>query len=96
MGLAVLPARLSKEIVLLEQAMLENKKIDSIPELQSHGTWAKEVLQNHPEFSKENARHILEQEIGKVFLEVLCDAGVFKRTTEGNAAFHKVLAFQYH
>ena len=92
MGLAVLPARLSKEIVLLEQAMLENKEIDSIPELQSHGTWAKEVLQNHPEFSKENARHILEQEIGKVFLEVLCDAGVFKRTTEGNVAFQKFIA----
>ena len=92
MGLAVLPARLSKEIVLLEQAMLENKEIDSIPELQSHGTWAKEVLQNHPEFSKENARNILEQEIGKVFLEVLCDARVFKRTTEGNAAFQKFIA----
>ena len=92
MGLAVLPARLSKEIVLLEQAMLENKEIDSIPELQSHGTWAKEVLQNHPEFSKENARNILEQEIGKVFLEVLCDAGGFKRTTEGNFAFQKFIA----
>ena len=36
-------------------------------------------------------RKILEQEIGEVFLEVLCDAGVFKRNPEGQAAFDKFI-----
>ena len=91
MGLAVLPARLSKEIVLLENAMLNGEDLRAVPELASHADWAEKVLNDHPEFSAENARNILEQEIGKVFLEVLCDAGVYKRTEEGQAAFMRFI-----
>ena len=91
MGLAVLPARLSKEIVLLEDALLNGKDLRATPELASHADWAEEVLKAHPEFSADNARHILEQEIGKVFLEVLCDAGVYKRNAEGQAAFQRFI-----
>ncbi|MBQ2916247.1 MAG: UDP-glucose--hexose-1-phosphate uridylyltransferase [Clostridia bacterium] len=91
MGLAVLPARLSKEIVLLENAMLNGEDLRAVPELASHADWAEKVLKDHPEFSAENAHNILEQEIGKVFLEVLCDAGVYKRTEEGQAAFMRFI-----
>ncbi|MBQ2880943.1 MAG: UDP-glucose--hexose-1-phosphate uridylyltransferase [Clostridia bacterium] len=92
MGLAVLPARLSKEIVLLEKALLEGADLREDAALASHADWAEEVLNAHPEFSAENARGILEQEIGKVFLEVLCDAGVYKRNEEGQAAFKRFIA----
>ena len=91
MGLAVLPARLANEIVALEKAMLGGENLDTVPEIATHVEWAREVLERHPEFSPENAREILEQEIGDVFLEVLCDAGVFKRNTEGQAAFDKFI-----
>ncbi len=91
MGLAVLPARLSKEIVLIENAMLNGEDLRAVPELASHADWAEKVLKDHPEFSAENARNILEQEIGKVFLEVLCDAGVYKRTADGQAAFQRFI-----
>lgn len=91
MGLAVLPARLSKEIVMLEKAMLCGEDLCGIPELTCHAEWAAEVLSRHPEFSESTARGILEQEIGKVFLEVLEDAGVFKRTEEGQAAFMRFI-----
>ena len=91
MGLAVLPARLANEIVALEKAMLGGESLESIPETASHAEWAKDVLNRHPEFSSENAREILEQEIGEVFLEVLRDAGVFKRNPEGQAAFDKFI-----
>ena len=87
MGLAVLPARLAKEIVLLEDAMLSGENLYTCPELTHHAEWAEEILKRYPDFSKENARAILEKEIGKVFLEVLEDAGVFKRTNEGIHAF---------
>ncbi len=91
MGLAVLPSRLATEIGEMEQAMLEGKAFDT-PSLAPHAAWAADVLARHPEFGKDNARAILEQEIGKVFAEVLEDAGVFKRNEEGKAAFLRFTA----
>ena len=87
MGLAVLPSRLSKEMVMLEKAMLGGEALRGIPELTCHAEWAAEVLSRHPEFSESTARGILEQEIGRVFLEVLEDAGVYKRNEQGREAF---------
>ena len=91
MGLAVLPARLANEISILEKALINGEDLDAIPETASHAKWAREVVMRHPEFSSENARAILEKEIGRVFLEVLCDAGVFKRNEEGQAAFDRFI-----
>ena len=89
MGLAVLPARLATEIVALEEAILNGESLEASPPTASHAEWANEVIKNHPELSRDNARAILEQEIGKVFLEVLMDAGVYKRNEEGIAAFDR-------
>ena len=89
MGLAVLPARLATEIVALEEAILNGESLEASPQTASHAEWANEVIKNHPELSRDNARAILEQEIGKVFLEVLMDAGVYKRNEEGIAAFDR-------
>ena len=41
----------------------------------------------YPEFSEANAGDILRLEVGKVFEQVLCDAGVFKRTEKGISDF---------
>ena len=71
--------------------MVSGQNLYLLPEMAPHAKWATEVLGRHPEFSEENAREILEQEIGEVFLEVLKDAGVFKRTEEGTAAFSKFI-----
>ena len=89
MGLAVLPSRLAKDIGMIESAMLRGESLVAIPELTGHAKWAQQVLERHPEFCEENARRILEEEIGKVFLEVLLDAGVFKRDKNGKAAFER-------
>lgn len=91
MGLAVLPARLARDIGVLEKMMISGQSLYALPEMASHAKWATEVLGRHPEFSAENAREILKQEIGEVFLEVLKDAGVFKRTEEGQLAFGKFI-----
>ncbi len=88
MGLAVLPSRLATEIVELEEALLHGSDFDA-PSLASHADWAKEVLAAHPELNKDNALAVLQEEIGKVFKEVLEDAGVFKRDAEGQAAFRR-------
>lgn len=93
MGLAVLPARLAKSISAIKDALLCHKNLNDIEELAQHAIWAEQVLQNHPEFCENNATHILKQEIGKVFLNVLTDAGVFKRDAEGKAAFIRFVNF---
>ena len=89
MGLAVLPARLKGEMAMLKNAMLNGENLYDISALTKHADWANDILLNHPEFSKDNAEMIIKEEIGKVFLEVLEDAGVFKRTEEGKRAFLK-------
>lgn len=91
MGLAILPARLAREIGMLEKAMLSRQNLYALPEITAHAKWATKILERHPEFSSENAREILQQEIGEVFLDVLKDAGVFKRTDEGKIAFGKFI-----
>ncbi|MBE6642746.1 MAG: UDP-glucose--hexose-1-phosphate uridylyltransferase [Ruminococcaceae bacterium] len=87
MGLAVLPARLSKELVTLEKALVNGEELNTYPELVQHADWAKEVLARHPEFCADNAKHIIEQEVGEVFRQVLLDAGVYKRDEAGKNAF---------
>ena len=38
-------------------------------------------------FTAENTQEILRREVGRVFMQVLCDAGVYKRDAAGQAAF---------
>ena len=87
MGLAVLPSRLAVELKSVEKALLENKDLTQDPQTAAHSDWAKEILKNHPEFSAENAEEIIRYEVGKVFEQVLCDSGVFKRDEKGQNAF---------
>lgn len=87
MGLAVLPARLAVELEEVKKAMLSGAGLNSNPATASHARWAKDILLRYPEFSEANAENILRLEVGKVFEQVLCDAGVFKRTEKGISDF---------
>ncbi|MBE5938825.1 MAG: UDP-glucose--hexose-1-phosphate uridylyltransferase [Lachnospiraceae bacterium] len=89
MGLAVLPARLKKEIEILKDAMLSGKDIRAIEEIEKHADWVDEFKVNYPEINAENIDGILKKEIGIVFTKVLECAGVYKCTEEGKAAFKK-------
>lgn len=46
-----------------------------------------EFLPQYDAVTEENLDEILKQEIGKVFVKVLEDAGVYKCTEEGRTAF---------
>ena len=91
MGLAVLPARLKGEMELLRQYILEGKDIRSNEQIAKHADWADEFLPAYTNISADNINHIMEQEIGKVFCQVLEDAGVYKNTEEGRKAFRRFL-----
>lgn len=87
MGLAVLPSRLAEELDVLREKMLSGADLREDSRTSPHADWAEQILLSHPEFNEKNAEDILRFETGRVFEQVLCDAGVFKRTPEGQAAF---------
>lgn len=89
MGLAVLPSRLKQEMALLKDAILTGSDLGKDEVLQKHAEWVAEFLPSYPEINRENIDEILRQEIGKVFVQVLEDAGVYKCTPEGREAFLK-------
>ena len=86
MGLAVLPSRLKQELSDLAEAAFSGKDIFSDEVLSKHAEWLEELKKEYT-FTKENAMDIILKETGKVFAEVLEDAGVYKNTPEGKAAF---------
>ena len=86
MGLAVLPSRLKKELADLADAIVAGKDISADAALASHADWVAEI-KTRKTFTAENAMDILLEETGKVFSEVLEDAGVYKCDENGRAAF---------
>ena len=91
MGLAVLPSRLKSEMEQLADAILEGKDIRSNEVLEKHADWVEEFLPKYTDITKENIMDILHEEIGQVFNQVLEDAGVYKQTEEGMAAFERFI-----
>lgn len=92
MGLAVLPSRLKDELTALATALAEGADLTAHEVLAKHAPWA-ETLRQQYHFTRENAFSILLQETGKVFAQVLEDAGVYKNTPEGRAAFQRFIAY---
>ena len=88
MGLAVLPSRLKGELTDLAAALAAGQDVSGDERLSKHAAWA-EGLKAQYTFTADNAMEIILQETGKVFAAVLEDAGVYKNTEEGRAAFLK-------
>ena len=88
MGLAVLPARLKKELAALAQALVKGEALTG--ELEKHAPWAEELKAKYT-FTADNAEEILKAEVGKVFAKVLEHAGVYKRNEDGKAAFMRFI-----
>lgn len=92
MGLAVLPARLKGELELLKDYILTGKDIRSNESIEKHADWVEEFLPKYENINASTIENILQQEVGKVFCEVLEDAGVYKCTEDGLNAFRRFLA----
>ena len=85
MGLAVLPARLLGEMDAVAQFILAGRDLRADETLAKHADWVDSFIGNYT-VTAENIRGILEQEIGKTFVRVLEDAGVYARDEKGMAA----------
>lgn len=91
MGLAVLPARLKTEMAALADAILSGRELVSDAVLSKHAAWVAGFADRYT-FTSENVHTILQNEIGRTFEGVLEDAGVYKCTDDGRAAFARFIA----
>ncbi len=92
MGLAVLPSRLKGELEELADAIVNHKDIRSMESIAKHADWVDEFMAHYEDVNASNVEEVLQQEVGKVFCQVLEDAGVYKCTEEGLEAFRRFIA----
>lgn len=98
MGLAVLPGRLKKELASIQQ-FLTGKAAFNAAEvaaedhpLRQHADWISALIaQRGTNMSDQEAEAFLREQVGRKFMEVLTDCGVFKRDKTGQAGFSRFL-----
>ena len=89
MGLAILPPRLKEELKQVQDYLLGRES--SVASY--HQDWADDLKATHPSITEEaEAEAIVRESVGQIFARVLEDAGVYKRTAEGQAAFRRFVA----
>ena len=91
MGLAVLPARLKKEMEVLEDAILNGRDIRADERICKHADWAEGWIGDH-ELNQDTIHGIIQDEISRVFVKVLECSGVYKRTEDGMKAFSRFIS----
>ena len=93
MGLAVLPSRLKKEMSDLCAAVTEGRDFRNDEVIGKHADWVEEIGRKlskegrswSPDYEENKA--VLRKEIGNVFVDILCQAGVYKRDENGREGF---------
>ncbi|MDR0822194.1 MAG: UDP-glucose--hexose-1-phosphate uridylyltransferase [Endomicrobium sp.] len=92
MGMAILPARLKKEIQIVKDCLIGAKleKIKADKDANKHYEWAKELAAKY-KFNSKNADDILKKEVGMIFAESLKCCAVFKDDEKGRNAFDRFI-----
>ncbi|MFM0622077.1 UDP-glucose--hexose-1-phosphate uridylyltransferase [Streptococcus suis] len=89
MGLAILPPRLKAELAEVEKFLLgQDSQVADY-----HQPWAESLKTAHPDVTEETVEQVVRESVGQIFARVLEDAGVYKRTPEGQAAFLRFVEF---
>lgn len=84
MGLAILPPRLKEEVEQVANYLVG----EDVSVTAYHQEWADQLKFQHPDLTdKEKALEIVKDSVGAIFARVLEDAGVYKQTEQGHAAF---------
>lgn len=87
MGLAILPGRLKTEIEGLKECLMNRKNIDELKSLQKHRVWYEELKSLNVQ--EKQLDQLFENELTRIFVSVLENAGVFKMTEDGISGFKK-------
>ncbi|HFI0054946.1 TPA: UDP-glucose--hexose-1-phosphate uridylyltransferase [Streptococcus suis] len=89
MGLAILPPRLKAELAEVKKYLLG--QASQVADY--HQPWADRLKAEHPVVTEETAEEVIRSSVGQIFARVLEDAGVYKRTPEGQVAFMRFVEF---
>lgn len=89
MGLAILPPRLKAELEEVQNYLLGKDSQVAV----YHQAWADQLKAQHPQVTEDQVEEIIRQSVGQIFARVLEDAGVYKRTPEGQAAFMRFIKY---
>lgn len=89
MGLAILPPRLKAELAEVKKYLLG--QASQVADY--HQPWADRLKAEHPLVTEGTAEEVIRASVGQIFARVLEDAGVYKRTPEGQAAFMRFVEF---
>ena len=89
MGLAVLPDRLQATLQHLAACLRGEDELSNHPELAVHANWLAQIVPNY--VANTDAQAYLKTAIGEVFVQVLNDAGVYKRDATGQAGFARFI-----
>lgn len=91
MGLAILPARLKTEMSLLAEYLVKKEDFTREESLVKHKEWVENFISGYDIINEENVMDILLSEMGKTFVGVLEDAGVYKCTEQGRKYFERFM-----
>jgi UDPglucose--hexose-1-phosphate uridylyltransferase len=94
----VLPGRLNTELKEVEAILqgdserLVKAEKNTNDSIHKHILWIKELVEKYGiTCNKEEAEEVLKKEVGDKFLNVLMDAGVYKRSLEGREGFDRFM-----
>ncbi len=90
LGLAVLPARLKKELAAVAEGLVSGADLRANELTAKHADWAEGFAPKYT-ITADNALDIVQRETGLVFAQVLEHAGVYKRDKAGRDAFLRFL-----
>jgi UDPglucose--hexose-1-phosphate uridylyltransferase len=98
MGLAVLPGRLQQELQEIGQILIGATTVtasvtdDPSHPLHKHQLWIEDLISRYgTNQTSDRVELILQQEVGHKFMEVLLDAGVYKRDEHGSRGFYQFM-----
>lgn len=99
MGFAILPGRLKHELddiarILSGDEVLRNDALaGNVPELAVHTEWIVSLLERYgASMELDQAESLLKYEVGRKFTEILGQAGVYKRTEDGQQGLRRFIA----
>ena len=91
LGMAILPAQIDRDLKIIANKILNCEDLRSDEITKKYAEWVENFIIEYDDISEDNIMEILQDEIGKVYLKILENNGIFKRDENGQKAFEKFI-----
>ncbi len=90
-GYGILPIRLMDELRAIAKCLLSGDDIKDNKLTFKHSAWIEKFIMDYDDISDDNIMEILQDEVGKEFVEMLENSAVFMHDENGQAAFERFI-----